>query len=234
MTSPPPPNPTGRSSPPPSATPPQPASTSPSTGPERQTRRQFTATATNPAHPSESGGWTAPTPNLIYDIQTGIDISSDPFARVASVAWDPEEQYADPTPSEGEAKDDGDEDDDGEWEDMHDDSEDELEEEQECLSDIQEEEEDDDDNAEWEEMRDNTEDVVEEEQECHAVCEKVIPLIDRIRELEVEEEEDEYNDVNVFSGNLTWDPADAEHEMFDDEEDIPSGAILVSSFACML
>ncbi|KAI8591273.1 hypothetical protein BDZ88DRAFT_470602 [Geranomyces variabilis] len=216
MTSPPPPNPTAPS---PSATPPQPASTSPSTGPERQIPRQFTATTTNPTHASESGDCAAPTPNLIYDIQARIDISSDPFARVASVAWDPEEQYADPTPDEGEAKDDEDEDDDAEWEDMHDNREDELEEEQDCLSDIQEEEEDDDDNAEWEEMRDNTENVVKEEQECHAVCEEVKPLINRIRELDVEEEEDEYDDVNAFSGSLTWDPADAEHGMFDDDDE---------------
>ncbi|KAJ3165424.1 hypothetical protein HDU88_004220 [Geranomyces variabilis] len=224
MTSPPPPNPTSRSASPHSATPPQRTSTSPSTGPERQNPRQSTATTINPAHAFGGGGWTAPTPNLIYDIQTRIDISSDPFARVAGLTWDPEEQYADPTPSEGDEKDDEDEDDDAVWQHMHADCEDELGEEQECLSDIQEEEEDDDDgNAEWEETHENPEDEVKKEQECHAVCEDVIPLIDRIRELDVEEEEDESDDVNAFSGSLTWDPADAEHEMFgdDDEDYIP-------------
>ncbi|KAJ3152417.1 hypothetical protein HDU86_005597 [Geranomyces michiganensis] len=40
------------------------------------------------------GGWDADTPNIIYDIQAHIDITSDPFARFESMTWDPEEQAA--------------------------------------------------------------------------------------------------------------------------------------------
>ncbi|KAJ3173985.1 hypothetical protein HDU87_007198 [Geranomyces variabilis] len=235
MASPPPPNPTASGSPPPSAAQqPESASPSPSTGPERQVPPLPSSTATT-APISEDGGWTAPTPNLIYNIQTRIEISSDPFARVAGMTWDFEEQYfVHTTPNEEDYNED--EDDDAQWEAVHDDNEEEVEEDQEFRvsceetpavtdhvrgSDVNQTvlEEDDHDDEDWEDMHSNSGQELEKEKECHVGFKEDLPLRSRIRELDVNDElegEDENDDGNAFSGSF---PADANHLMSDDDDD---------------